>query len=280
MKRGLYIAVLIAAVCALAVAQTATPQAPLSGAGRQYNPAAETTITGTVQQMVHTRAGEHVIVNTPQGQYNVALGPAAYVNQQNLNLTPGAPISITGAPTNIGGQQFFVARDVEQNGRTVAFRNAQGVPAWTGAGMGQGMMGRMRSSNVYNPATETTLSGTVQQVNHYMCGPFAGTLATINTSQGIIDAQLAPYEYMQQQNIMLRPGQRVDVTGSQINIDGSELLLARSITANGRTVALRNAQGTPMWAGMMRGRAMPATDESAPAPAPQYEQQPPYQPPQ
>jgi len=265
----LYIAALIATVCALAVAQTAAPQAPPYGAGLQYNPAAETTITGTVQEVIQTQAGEHVIVNTPQGRYNVALGPAGYVNQQNLNLAPGAPITITGAPTTVSGQQFFVARAVEQNGRSIAFRNAQGAPAWAGAGMGRGMMGRMRSSNVYNPATETTLSGTVQQVNHYMCGPFAGTLATISTSQGAIDAQLGPYEYMQQQNMMLRPGERVDVTGSQINIDGTELLLARSITANGRTVALRNAQGMPMWAGMMRGRMMPATDESAPAPAPQ-----------
>ncbi len=264
MTKTMYMTVLIAAVWALAMAQGTAQQQAL-GAALQYSPAAERTIQGTIQQVVQGQGpvGTRVIVSTQQGPMDVALGPQQFVQQQNLNLTPGAPITITGAPTMIGGQQLMLAREVQQSGRTVMFRNAQGAPAWSGAmmqgqQMGQGMMGgRMRGANIYNPQTETTVSGTVQEVSHYICGPWAGTYTILSTPQGPVNAQLGPSEYLQQQNLWIRPGDQIEVTGSRLNIDGVDVLLARSVTSAGQTVTLRNQQGMPMWAGGWSGWGTP-----------------------
>ena len=141
--------------------------------------------------------------------------------------------------------------------------------------MGPGMMrGRMRGANIYNPQTETTISGTVQEVSHYICGPWAGTYTILSTPQGPVNAQLGPSEYLQQQNLRIQPGDQIQVTGSQLNIDGIEVLLARSVTGAGQTVALRNQQGMPMWAGTMGyGRRMPRTDIDQDTQQQQYRQQ-------
>jgi hypothetical protein len=141
--------------------------------------------------------------------------------------------------------------------------------------MGQGQYGQAQPTQIgianwqrggiYNPFTETTLTGTVEQVRTCNCGPFSSTYATMNTNQGRITVQLAPSQYLSQNQLQLSRGQQILVTGSRLDVNGNQVLLARVVSTPQRTVALRNAQGMPQWtqtgqAGFADGT--PSTDNS------------------
>ncbi len=230
----------------------------------RYDTSQEQQLQGTIRALPYYArgpvSGRHLILNTAQGEIEVALGPQAFLDQEQIDLAPGDQITVTAAPAMVDGRRIFMAREIEKGGHVFALRNPQGVPLWAGAG---GMrMGGMRTG-IYNPQTETTVSGTVQSVNQCACGPWTGSYAVVNTDRGPVDVFLGPSDFLQGRQMRINAGDQIQVTGSRIDIDGTDLLLARSISKGGQTVALRNAQGMPNWAGRMR-RGAPVTDEMRP----------------
>jgi hypothetical protein len=147
----------------------------------------------------------------------------------------------------------------------------QQIPSQQGPYMGQPgqpqqrqmgtMNGQQRGTEIYNPFTETTLTGTVQEVKQCACGPFSGTFATLNTNQGRIAVQLAPHHYLSRNQIQIKRGDQIQVTGSRLNVNGNDVLLARLISTGQRTVALRTPQGSPQWIQTGQfGQQQPLTD--------------------
>ncbi len=260
-----------------------------------YNQGNETTLEGTVVVVnTNTPTGEHVILDTNQGRYDVQLGPQWYLQQQQTSIQPGERIQVTGSQTTISGQQALIARQVMANGNTITLRTNSGIPLWSGSQQAsqqgqyqqgpygqQGMYGQSgpyqqgqyqqppfqqtpytgqpgpfsqgqqqqvsRGADIYNPFTETTLTGTVEQVNRCSCGPFSSTYATLNTNQGRITVQLAPSQYLSQNQLQIKRGDQIQVIGSRLTVNGNDVLLARLVSNGQRTVALRTPQGTPQW---------------------------------
>lgn len=112
--------------------------------------------------------------------------------------------------------------------------------------MGPGAGQRTRARN-YDPATEVTVKGTVEDVTHPAHGSQTGTHLTLKSDAGSYQVHVGPTSYVSSQQFTFAKGDTIEVIGSKTKIGGQEVLLARQITKEGKVLTLRNPQGIPMW---------------------------------
>lgn len=109
-----------------------------------YDPAAETTLTGTVESVEQYsgpccrgyHSGTHVMLKTEAGVTEVAMGPSAFLSKQELSFSKGDEIEVTGSKISSGKEPFVIAREVKKGGKTFTLRDKTGKPAWSGRGGG------------------------------------------------------------------------------------------------------------------------------------------------
>ena len=120
-----------------------------------------------------------------------------------------------------------------------------GVQAQMGPGRGKCM------SN-YDPKSEMTISGTVDRVTQEN-GRMGkqGTHLFVKTETGTLEVHLGPADYIASQQVSFAAGDLVQVTGSKVKVQGNEVVLAREVKKEGKTLVLRNSGGVPNWS---RGR--------------------------
>jgi hypothetical protein len=105
-------------------------------------------------------------------------------------------------------------------------------------------------ARMYNPATETTLKGTIEDVQQIQGkGAATATHLTLKTASGTFDVHVGPTTFISNQQFSFAKGDQVEVTGSKL---GSDTLIAREIKKDGKVLTLRNSQGIPAWS---RGQA-------------------------
>jgi hypothetical protein len=119
---------------ALLAAPLAAQQAPESRAGRGFGPvydmAHETTLTGTIQEVVtkHSAgspAGMHLLVAGPEGVADAHLGP--FLTEETKEaLHIGTPVQIVGSMMQLHGKKYLLARELSVGGRTITIRSARG----------------------------------------------------------------------------------------------------------------------------------------------------------
>jgi hypothetical protein len=67
----------------------------------------------------------------------------------------------------------------------------------------------------YDPANQTTLQGTIQEVKDYKC-PVTGTIGThisVKNDQLTTEVHLAPAKFLKEYEIVLKPGDDVKIIG-------------------------------------------------------------------
>lgn len=112
------------------VAQSATEVQATHGRAPIYDPARETTVVGTVQEVItkHTAggpAGMLLVVAGPNGVVNAHLGP--FVNAETkAALRVGEVVEIVGVTTHVREKEFFLVRELTVAGHTVEIRSAHG----------------------------------------------------------------------------------------------------------------------------------------------------------
>ena len=123
--------------------------------------------------------------------------------------------------------------------------------AQMGSGMGSGMG---KTHRMYNPATETTLTGTVEAV-HAVSGHrgWSGVHLTLKTESGTFDVHVGPSAYVEKEDFTFAEGDQIEVIGSKVMYKGKDAIIAREVKKDGKTLTLRDAQGFPAWAGQRRG---------------------------
>ena len=119
--------------------------------------------------------------------------------------------------------------------------------AYAQRGKGYGQRARM-----YNPATETTVKGAVEEVKT-ITGRRAwnGTHLTLKTGDKSIDVHLGPAAFLKEKRFSFAKGDQIEVTGAKTEFGGSEAIIAREVKKGEKTLVLRNEQGIPQWS---RGR--------------------------
>ena len=140
MKRISFLGVLMIAIAVLTlgVASALAQGGRGQGAGRMYDPATETTVKGTVEEVKQVSGarggpdGAHLILKTDKETLEVHLGPTTFLEKEKFTFAKGDQIEVTGSKVKIGAADALLAREVKKGDKTLTLRNAQGVPAWSG----------------------------------------------------------------------------------------------------------------------------------------------------
>jgi len=111
-----------------------------------------------------------------------------------------------------------------------------------------------KSDRNYDQATEMTLQGTVAEVQenaqHQALG--MGIHLSVKAKEATYDVHLGPGFFLTQQKWTFAKGDQIEITGSKVKLDGADVLIAREVKRDGKTLTLRDAAGTPKWAGAGR----------------------------
>lgn len=119
------------------------------------------------------------------------------------------------------------------------------------AGYAQAGMGK--AHRIYDPTTETTVSGTVEEV-HTIAGRggWSGVHLTLKTEDGDFDVHVGPAAYIEKEHFTFTKGDNIEVTGSRVTYDEHDAIIAREIVKDEETLTLRDVHGYPEWAGHWR----------------------------
>lgn len=107
-----------------------------------------------------------------------------------------------------------------------------------------------RGMRNYDPKTEVTVKGMIEAVQEQAGkNGNAGIHVLLKTDSGTLPVHVGPSAYITKKQFSFAKGNEISVLGSKVTIADKEILLAREITKDGKTLVLRNAQGIPEWAG-------------------------------
>lgn len=111
----------------------------------------------------------------------------------------------------------------------------------------------------YDKATEITVNGSVDAVvlqAGRMGGrgmAMGGTHLTFKAADNTVyDVHVGPANWLAANKLEFAKGDRIEIVGSSIELDGQKALIAREITKGDHKTTLRDANGVPVWSG--RGR--------------------------
>ncbi len=116
----------------------------------------------------------------------------------------------------------------------------QGGPG-PGAGAGYGRM--------YDPKTVETVKGEVVSVDKIADRSIDSVVSlTLRTPKETILVYLGPGWFLENRNLTLAPKDQVEITGSQISIQGKPALIAAQVNKGDQSLKLRDPAGIPAWA--------------------------------
>jgi hypothetical protein len=108
--------------------------------------------------------------------------------------------------------------------------------------------GQMPGMPRYDIATEVTLRGTITKVEtHPGRIGWNGTHLVVSFDAETLTVHVGPSNYLEQQGFLFAAGEQIEVTGSRIKLEGSDVLIAREIKRGEKVLTLRNSQGIPLW---------------------------------
>lgn len=214
----------------------------------------------------YTGTGMHFVFNAGGTDYELILGPAQFLTDNGISLAVGQNVTVTGSVVDSYvssfSNQFIIATKITANGTTLEIRDANGYPLWRGSnnggangrGPGQGPQGQ----NYFDSATVKTLSGTLVEVLDYWTAngngnsTGAGMHYVFKAGGTSYYLMAGPFWFMENNGVVLEKGMNISVTGSVVDAYDSSLnqydyLIAQSITVNGTTAELRDAEGYPLW---------------------------------
>ncbi|MDI6800673.1 MAG: hypothetical protein QMD01_01255 [Thermodesulfovibrionales bacterium] len=134
---------------------------------------------------------------------------------------------------------------------SLAFAQPMRGMGWRGSG-GWGMGTPYQKT--YNPATVTTITGTVESVDKItpMKGMYYGIHITVKTEKETISVHLGPGWYIEGLDTKIEKGDKVDVKGSKVTMMGAPAIIAAEVKKGDSVLTLRDANGFPVWAGWRR----------------------------
>jgi len=100
----------------------------------------------------------------------------------------------------------------------------------------------------YDPATETTFKGVVQELK--LVPPSGGKPVVYLVMKSTPDSAqvfLCPKKFLDDMGIEFKPDDAIEVTGSKVKQGGVDLTLAREVVKSGETLTLRFKDGKPAW---------------------------------
>jgi len=108
--------------------------------GKMYNPKTAETISGevvSVDKFTPVKGmsyGVHLTVKTDKETISVHLGPAWYIENQDVKIEPKDKIQVKGSRITFDGKPAIIAAEVNKGQQILRLRDENGFPAWSGWG--------------------------------------------------------------------------------------------------------------------------------------------------
>lgn len=106
--------------------------------GRLYDPAKAETLAGQVLEvrkvtpMRGMSYGVEIVVRTGTDKVAVHLGPAWFVENQEIRIAKGDSVEVEGSRVAIAGKPVVLAASVRKGDSVLQLRDAAGIPVWAG----------------------------------------------------------------------------------------------------------------------------------------------------
>jgi hypothetical protein len=128
---------------------------------------------------------------------------------------------------------------------------AQPMMQWRGSG---GWGGGSRYNMMYNANTVETIKGEIVKIERIMPmrGMSHGVHLMVKTAKETLDVHLGPAWYIENQDVKLTVGDKIEIKGSRITLQGKPVIIAAEVKKGDVTLKLRDERGFPMWAGWRR----------------------------
>ena len=127
---------------------------------------------------------------------------------------------------------------------------AHGGPC-PGPGGGMGGPGARR----FDPATVTTIQGRIADIQRLDRGRrHQGVHLAVTSGSEALPVHLGPDFYVDAQPLKLAKGDQIEVKGSRVTFEGQPAIIAQEVRRGGEVLALRDADGLPLWRGQGGGR--------------------------
>ncbi len=125
---------------------------------------------------------------------------------------------------------------------------AQPMMKWRGSG---GWGGGSQYNMMYNTSTVETIKGEIVKIELVtpMKGMSRGVHLTVKTGKETIDVHLGPAWYIENQDVKLKVGDKIEVNGSRITLQGKPVVIAAEVKKGEEILKLRDERGFPLWAG-------------------------------
>ena len=102
----------------------------------------------------------------------------------------------------------------------------------------------------YDLSAESVIAGKVVSVHDRQC-PVSGTLGAhfmLESEAGkTYEVHLAPTKFTKDFDMVFRPGDKVEVTGTVLVFQDKDAILARQVKHGTETVTFRDKKGNPIW---------------------------------
>ena len=109
-----------------------------SSYGRLYSVQTVETVSGEVikvEKIMPVKGmsyGIHIILKTATGDIDVHLGPAWYIDNQDVSVKKGDTVEVKGSKVTVGGKPAIIAAEVKKGDETLMLRDEAGFPYWSG----------------------------------------------------------------------------------------------------------------------------------------------------
>jgi hypothetical protein len=106
--------------------------------GRLYNPDTVETFSGSVlsvERVIPVEGmsyGVHLVLQTDKEPISVHLGPAWYIEYQDMKIEPNDNIEVKGSRIAHEGKPAIIAAEVTKGENVLMLRDANGFPVWSG----------------------------------------------------------------------------------------------------------------------------------------------------
>jgi len=106
--------------------------------GRLYDPKTAETLAGevvgvnTITPLKGMSSGVHLTLKTGQESISVHLGPAWFLQRQDIKIKPGDKIEIQGSRITFQGKPAMIAAEVKKGDEILKLRDENGFPVWSG----------------------------------------------------------------------------------------------------------------------------------------------------
>jgi hypothetical protein len=108
-------------------------------------------------------------------------------------------------------------------------------------------------ARIYNRHALESVSGEVVSVERItpVEGMSCGITIMVETDKETIPIHLGPAWYVDNQDVKIVPGDRVDVKGSRVTLEGKPALMAANMKRGNEALTLREVDGFPLWSNLI-----------------------------